>query len=146
MKTSIKSVAVISLLLIACALSSCEKHDGIYYSKAKCTAELNGQTFIDQSPLITAPDATTTPSFSTAETHAEFKSYLSPERGKSPVYAVEIRLFSDNPWDYLYTTQTIKQLEIDYPDDEPTAFILRQLLQRQQYFVCPDSLIFDISK
>lgn len=37
--------------IIACtllSLTSCEKHDGINYLKSKCTADLNGQTYIDK--------------------------------------------------------------------------------------------------
>lgn len=42
------------MAVIACVtllFTACEKHDGEFWFKAKCVASLNGQEYIDQTPL-----------------------------------------------------------------------------------------------
>lgn len=41
----------ITAFAIAFSLTSCEKHEGELYLKSKCTAELNGKTYIDQTRI-----------------------------------------------------------------------------------------------
>ena len=77
--------------IIACtllSLTSCEKHDGINYLKSKCTAELNGQTYIDQQPYTYIFGPThPTPFLEYSQYEATFETYLSTERGgKIAVY------------------------------------------------------------
>lgn len=71
--------------IIACTLlsfTSCEKHDGINYLKSKCTAELNGQTYIDQQPYTHIFGPTyPTPFLVYSKYEATFETYLSTERG-----------------------------------------------------------------
>lgn len=103
-------------------VSSCEKHDGILYFKSKCVAELNGQTLIDQTPFNIGPNSVNTPSLVASEYTVEFSSSLSNERGASPLYAVKIKLFVNDPWEYLKQPQTIKYINIGESDEEPAPW------------------------
>jgi len=113
------------IAMIACTLAlftACEKHDGTEYFKSKCTAELNGQTYIDQLPLIyiLSPAASMTPSFSYDGNSALFETNLCKERGGTPLYYVSIHLFVSTPEEFLDKEQNIEKKDIDYPDDKPT--------------------------
>ena len=114
------SSAIILLLAIISIVSSCEKHDGVQYFKSKCEAEINGQKLIDQTPFNIGPNSINTPSLVAKEYEVEFDSSLSNERGGIPLYAVTIKLFVNNPWEYLTQPQTIKFINIGESDDKPT--------------------------
>lgn len=126
MKTKSKFSSVILLLLVLantiCIVSSCEKHEGIHYFKSKCVAELNGQTLIDQTPFNIGPNSINTPSLDAGEYTVEFNSSLSNERGGTPLYAVTVKLFVNNPLEYLTQPQTIKYVNIGESDDEPAQW------------------------
>lgn len=120
MRIRSKLSAIILLLAITiCVVSSCEKHDDILYFKSKCEAELNGQTLIDQTPFNIGPNSINTPSLTANEYTIEFESILSKERGGTPLYAVTVKLFVNNPWEYLTQPQAIKYIKIGESDDEP---------------------------
>lgn len=78
--------------IIACislSFTSCEKHDGINYLKSKCTAELNGQTYIDQQPYTYIFGPTyPTPFLEYSQYEATFETYLRTERGGKIVGAI----------------------------------------------------------
>ena len=102
--------------IIACiflSLTSCEKHDGINYLKSKCTAELNGQTYIDQQPYtyIFGPTMPT-PFLEYSQYEATFETYLSTERRGKIAYIVRINLFVDTPEDFFHQPQTIEKINI----------------------------------
>lgn len=123
MRTKSKlSSAIILLLAIISIVSSCEKHDGVQYFKSKCEAEINGQKLIDQTPFNIGPNSINTPSLVAKEYEVEFDSSLSNERGGTPLYAVTIKLFVNNPWEYLTQPQTIKFINIGESDDKPTPW------------------------
>ncbi|MDE6120753.1 MAG: hypothetical protein K2F63_03085, partial [Muribaculaceae bacterium] len=46
----------------------------------------------------------------------------SNERGCSPLYAVKIKLFVNDPWEYLSQPQTIKYINIGESEYEPTSW------------------------
>lgn len=120
MRNRSKLSAIIFLLAITiCVVSSCEKHDDILYFKSKCEAELNGQTLIDQTPFNIVLNSINTPSLTANEYTIEFESILSKERGGTPLYAVTVKLFVNNPWEYLTQPQAIKYIKIGESDDEP---------------------------
>lgn len=60
MNNKLRLYIALVVTLVAC-LTSCEKHDGVYYSKNKCVAELNGKSYIDQPRISFNPDVYTTP-------------------------------------------------------------------------------------
>lgn len=109
------------IFLILFVFTSCEKHDGIQYFKAKCIAELNGITMIDQTPFNIGPNSTNTPSFEADEYNVDFLSSLSNERGGAPVYIVHIKLFVDKPWEYLTQPEKIHLVNIGHSDEVPTS-------------------------
>ena len=121
-KSKISSAIILLLAIIICIVSSCEKHDDILYFKSKCVAELNGQTLIDQTPFNISPNSINTPSLIASEYTAEFYSRLSKERGGTPLYAVKIKLFVNNEWEYLTKPQSIKYVNIGKSDDEPASW------------------------
>ena len=96
--------------IIACtllSLTSCEKHDGINYLKSKCTAELNGQTYIDQQPYTYIFGPThPTPFLEYSQYEATFETYLSTERGGKIAYIVRINLFVDTPEEFFLPAPT----------------------------------------
>ena len=102
--------------IIACtllSLTSCEKHDGINYLKSKCTAELNGQTYIDQQPYTYIYGPThPTPFLEYSQYEATFETYLSTERGGKIAYIVRINLFVDTPEEFFLQPQTIEKIDI----------------------------------
>lgn len=106
--------------IFVCALLcfiSCEKHDGIYYLKSKCNAELNGQTYIDQQPYtyIFGPTRAT-PLLEYSQYEATFKTYLSTTRGGKIAYSVKINLFVDKPEEFLHKPQTMGKIDMAYTD------------------------------
>lgn len=102
--------------IIACTLlsfTSCEKHDGINYLKSKCTAELNGQTYIDQQPYTHIFGPTyPTPFLEYSKYEATFETYLSTERGGKIAYIVRINLFVDTPEEFFHQPQKIEKIDI----------------------------------
>lgn len=119
MKTKITYLSRFLILLVTGFCTSCiEEHDGIYYYKAKCLAELNGQQLIDQTPFNITPGAMNTPLFDPSEYSAHFESNFSDSRGGSSLYAIRIYIYVDNPWEYLSYPQEIKQVSIEDSDSE----------------------------
>lgn len=119
------SLSMAFVAIITCTLAlftACEKHDGMEYFKSKCTAELNGQTYIDQLPFIyiLSPNASKTPSFRCDGNSALFETDLCKERGGTPLYYVSIHLFVSTPDEFLDKEQNIEKIDIDYPEDKPT--------------------------
>lgn len=121
-KSELSSAIILLLAITICIVSSCEKHDDILYFKSKCVAELNGQTLIDQTPFNISPNSINTPSLVASEYTAEFHSSLSEERGGTPLYAVKIKLFVNDAWEYLTQPHTIKYVNIGESDDEPASW------------------------
>lgn len=110
-----------SLLLCTCLLSSCsrEEHDGIEYFKKKCTAQLNGQSYIDQTPfyIIFSPGAMkATPWFVYGDGCATFRTDLSTDRESNPDYRIEINFFYDTLESSLHEEQTIEKVAIECTD------------------------------
>lgn len=124
MKKKLTLRTALSAVTILCiyALTSCEKHEGVDYFKSKCTAELNGQTYIDQTPFRYAlsPVAEKTPWFKYSPYTAVFRSELGISRESNPLYRVDIHLFVNTPEEFLHTEQTIEKREIEDSDTRPT--------------------------
>ena len=93
MKKKLTLLAAIIACNLLC-LTSCEKHDGINYLKSKCTAELNGQTYIDQQPY----------------THI-----FGPMR-PTPFLEYNQYLFVDTPEEFIHQPQTIEKIDIANDD------------------------------
>lgn len=75
----------ITAFAIAFSLTSCEKHEGELYLKSKCTAELNGKTYIDQTRIEQtfnpfAPTATPYIEYNPETTGGWFETALGPDR------------------------------------------------------------------
>ncbi|MBD5230221.1 MAG: hypothetical protein HDS69_09355 [Bacteroidales bacterium] len=101
-----------SLMCALMSLSSCEKHDDIVYFKSKCEADLNGQYLIDQTPFNWGLGPRT-PYVIASEHEAEFTSDLSVDRHTMPLYYVTIQVYADEPWNFLYSTETIELVNTD---------------------------------
>lgn len=91
--------------LLMLGLSACERHEDGTYFKYKCTAELNGETYIDQRRVetILSPTGQITPRICPDETDGflYFVSYLCTEAGMTTfTYMVEI-YFPAGPLDEL---------------------------------------------
>lgn len=121
MNNKLRLCIVMALALVA-GLTSCEKHDGVYYSKNKCVAELNNKTYIDQSPISFNPDVYTTPYFLRGENHAEFNTHLKETRNGEVVYYVKIVLYTNEPSAYLYDAQTFQRVDTGSPDEPLPAW------------------------
>lgn len=102
------------------SLTACEEHDGIDYFKSKCMAELNGQTYIDQTPFTLSPDVIVTPELNYSENALSFITMLRPQRNGTIDYVVSICLFASEPGALLSQEQTIKKVEIQSPAVEPS--------------------------
>lgn len=107
--------------IAACTLffmTACEKHDGTYYYKSKCVAELNGRTYVDQTPVKNAfsPESTATPQLAYDGNSLFFYTELARDRGGEPAYIVEIQLFTDDSEGLPYRERTIEKADIEYSD------------------------------
>lgn len=117
-----------ALLLCAAVLTACEKHDGVNYCKSKCIAELNGQTYYDQLPLLSifSPEAITTPSLSYYDGMVTFDTDLSKERGGTPLYYIFIFLYGNSMEELAGKVVNFEKKEIEYPDGEPSMWYYAQ--------------------
>lgn len=118
MKKTFLAVALCAMVL----LTACEKHDGVSYFKTKCVAELNGQTYIDQTPFTISPDAIITPEFIYSENKASFYSLLRTERSGEARYSVRVSLYSDEAGALLNGEQKIEKVEFESSDSENYAW------------------------
>lgn len=116
------SIMLLMSVLFLGTLTSCEKHDGVYYFNSICTAELNGQTFIDQTPWNIS-GFNNTPYISDEEYNMEFKTSLSPKRNTPVHYTISIFLFVDSSWEYLAEPQSFNYIKIDDSDNEPQTWV-----------------------
>lgn len=91
-----KKTLFVLMMCAMCILTACEKHDGIDYFKAKCVAELNGQTFIDQTPFTISPNAIITPSLELYDNSLRFTTYLRPERNGQIACAIKLFIYADD--------------------------------------------------
>ena len=128
---SVKVIGCIRLVLsvvLAICLASCEKHDGVSYFKSKCIAEMNGQTYIDQSPLtyIFSPAGATPSIHRYGNCLTQFKSNLKIERDGGVVYYVEINLYTDDESEYIDKEYIFERTDI--PDWDETMSDLEYLL------------------
>lgn len=87
-----KKTLFVILMCAMCLLMSCEKHDGMQYFKAKCVAELNGQTYVDQTPFTISPNAIVTPSIY-CDDAVKFTTLLRTGRKGDVAFGVDINLF-----------------------------------------------------
>lgn len=87
-----KKVLYVFMVCAICLLTACEKHDGVRYFKAKCVAELNGQSFIDQTQFTISPNAIVTPRLY-CDDAVRFETILRTERKGDMVFSVDISLF-----------------------------------------------------
>lgn len=88
-----KKILYTFIVFVICLLTACEKHDDITYFKSKCVAELNGRSFIDQTPFTIAP-AMVTP-YLLCDNAIRFNTLLRTERNGDIAFYVEINLFAD---------------------------------------------------
>lgn len=109
--------AVFALLLcVLASLTACEKHDGTDYFKAKCVAELNGTTYIDQTPFSLSPDVIVTPSLRCSDRALTFTSMLRTEHKGPVAYTVSVYIFTDEPDQFLTEEQTIEKIDFEATD------------------------------
>lgn len=90
----------ITAFAIAFCLTSCEKHEGELYLKSKCTAELNGKTYIDQTRIEQtfnpfAPTATPYIEYNPETTGGWFETDLGPDRDAPAEYFIKIFIPKD---------------------------------------------------
>lgn len=104
------------LVVLTSIATSCEKHDGIDYHKAKCEAELNGMSLIDQSRFDGWISNMRTPLIDVAEDEIFFESKLSVKRGEMPLYYVDIQLYATKSWEYLTEPAVIKFVDREQTD------------------------------
>lgn len=121
MNNKLRLYIALVVTLVAC-LTSCEKHDGVYYSKNKCVAELNGKSYIDQPRISFSPDVYTTPCFLRGENHAEFNTHLKETRNGEVVYYVKIVLYTNEPKAYLYDELTFQRVDTGSPNEPLPAW------------------------
>ena len=112
MKKTFLAFALCAMVL----LTACEKHDGVSYFTTKCVAELNGETYIDQTPFTISPNAIITPEFIYSENEASFYSLLRTERSGEARYRVRVSLYSDEPGALLSGEQKIEKVEFEPSD------------------------------
>lgn len=113
------SSKIVFLAIIACTmcfLTACEEHDGIHYFKSKCVAELNGQTYIDQTPFTISPDVIVTPEFNYSDNAISFMTMLRSGRNGDILYAVTISLFANEPDVLLSREQMIEKIDFESSD------------------------------
>ncbi|MGM9763061.1 MAG: hypothetical protein ACI3ZQ_03465 [Candidatus Cryptobacteroides sp.] len=126
MKNKAKTVVMLfaAIACTICLLTACEKHDGVCYLKSKCTAELNGQTYIDQLPLtyIFAVEGQKTPSFAYSDGIATFRTALCKGRGEAAVYYVDIFLFTDSLEELHGREVGFERRDIEYVDGKPAEW------------------------
>lgn len=96
MKTVYYSFLAILFILLGIFFSSCEKHNGNFYFRSLCKAELNGKPLIDQTRIEHAfsPDSpAATPCIEqTGDNYYIFRTELSENRDARPDYYINIYL------------------------------------------------------
>lgn len=129
-----KKVFSAIMVCAMCLLAACEKHDGIDYFKSKCVAELNGQTYIDQTPFTLSPDVIITPEFYCSDNDLHFRTLLRAERNGTLRYAVDIQVFASGPDELLNKEHAFERMDVESPDGKP--------LERWEYVqYCHDNKI-----
>ena len=109
-------VLIVYMVCVMCFMTACEKHDGIDYFKSKCVAELNGQTYIDQTPFTISPDAIVTPELNYSDNAISFMTFLRSERNGTILYVVRINLFASEPDAFLSKEQIIEKIDFESTD------------------------------
>lgn len=114
----IKIVYSIIMICIVNILTGCEKHDGIEYYKSKCIAELDGQSFIDQTPFTIT--SRVTPDLYFGDDYLSFTTHLRAERTGPIVYCVDIIIYSNELDELLGKEIIIEKIDnFDIPEDDP---------------------------
>lgn len=115
-----KKTLFVFMMCAICLLASCEKHDGIPYFKAKCVAELNGQSYVDQTPFTISPNAIVTPSIY-CDDAVRFSTLLRTGRKDDVAFGVNINLFI-NARDIVTDREYIIEIQdIESLGNEPTT-------------------------
>lgn len=115
-----KKILFVFMMCAICLLTSCEKHDGIQYFKAKCVAELNGQSYVDQTPFTISPNAIVTPSIYYDEA-VRFSTLLRTGLKGDAAFGIDINLFI-NPKDIITDREyIIEKQDIESIGNEPSA-------------------------
>lgn len=118
MTLNFRAVLMAMIASVLCILSACEEHDGIDYFKSKCLAELNGQSYIDQTPFTISPDVIITPEIVVSDGEITFFTLLRPDLKEPVRYAVHISLFIENPDEMLNKELTFEKVDIPSSDSE----------------------------
>lgn len=115
-----KLLGILMVFLCSFAFVCCDS-DEVYF-KSTCTAVLNGQTYYDQLPLKAAlnPSTIMTPSIEHHENYAVFHTWLCKEKGSTPIYYVDIYLFSNSSDDVYGKEYNFEKIDIDYTDGKPS--------------------------
>lgn len=115
-----KLLGILIAFLCSFAFVGCDSDD--VYFKSKCTAVLNGQIYYDQLKLKTAlnPSTTVTPSIEQLENCIVFHTWLCKEKGGSPLYYVDIYLFSNPSEGESEKEYNFEKIDIDYTDGNPS--------------------------
>lgn len=115
-----KKTLFVFMMWAMCLLMSCEKHDGIQYFKAKCVAELNGQSYVDQTPFTISPNAIVTPSIYYDEA-VRFSTLLRTGLKGDTAFGIDINLFI-NPKNIITDREyIIEKQDIESIGNEPSA-------------------------
>lgn len=114
-----KKTLFVFMMCAMCLLMSCEKHDGIQYFKAKCVAELNGQSYVDQTPFTISPNAIVTPSIYYDEA-VRVSTLLRTGLKGDTAFGIDINLFI-NPKDIITDREyIIEKQDIESLGNEPS--------------------------
>lgn len=115
-----KKILFVFIMCAMCLLMSCEKHDGMQYFKAKCVAELNGQSYVDQTPFTISPNAVVTPSLY-CDDAVRFTTLLRIGRKGDVAFGIDINLFINAQDIVMDREYIIEKQDIESLGNEPAT-------------------------
>ena len=92
-------MTMLLLIMTGVCMTSCEKHEDNYYFKQNCTAQLNGQSYIDQTRLesVMLPLARVTPCLEhDGQNYLCFTTELAKDRDSAMEYYIDIYLNAES--------------------------------------------------
>lgn len=115
-----KKTLFVFMMWAMCLLMSCEKHDGMQYFKAKCVAELNGQSYVDQTPFTISPDVIVSPSID-CDDAIRFTTLLRTGLKGDVAFGIDINLFINAQDIVMDREYIIEKQDIESLGNEPAT-------------------------